>query len=557
MRNCKMIENEEQLQCINNQHIHRSAIIILLDKDLEAKERLACHQCLITHLGNFNGISINQGLSKIQQLKEEIFDEIEIHFSKTYNCLKTFKEQILQIKQEFLQTLNQVIEPLEQWMKQLVELKEGYSSYSLYTEIENLTKPTNLLIEFEKQQFQDRIQKMNTQYLTKTTQYIKVLDNFITDQQLLLKLNQLQESTLNQEKILSIESVNAEQQIKESSQVISQSYKQERIQHRLIQEVYQEQECYALDFNKDNTLVAASCKENIKIWKFIEGQLIDQNILLTGHESDVFCIVFSKKINWIVSGDSTNQIRSWIECKDIQGKTYWESSLSLEMHTSEILCLHLNNSEDELISASGDSTIKVWGVNCNLNKIEYQYSLEKHTNYVDKINLNSKETQMVSCGWDQQIIVWEKDDSKTWQFKYIVEQSIEDIGFRIGFLQDDTVVWCSLSEPFLYVFKLQNGIFQERSDLLVKLGDIKTENNYNDFNLFQLKYLQQQKVLILKYNRYVYFMRESLDSTFIFPCDPIDCSSIECYGNITDNGRHLIVWNENSKQLQSFEIEYQ
>ncbi|CAK59384.1 unnamed protein product (macronuclear) [Paramecium tetraurelia] len=551
-----MIENEEQLLCSNNQHIPSPAIAILLDKDLEGTQQLVCQQCVLNHIGCLNGISITQGLVRIQQLKEQIFDQIGILFQETFHYLKIFQEKILQVKQEFLQTINQVIDPLELWMKQLEELKEGYSQYSIYTEINNLTKPTDLLIEQEKQQFQNRIQKINNQYLTKTAQYLKVLDNFIADKKLLLKLNQLQDSTSNKEKILNEESVNTGQQ-KESNQAISQSYKQERIQHKLIQEVYQEQECHALDFNKDNSLVAASCKENIKIWKFIEGQLINQNILLTGHESDVFCILFSKKINWIVSGDKTNQIRSWIECKDVQGKTYWQSSLPLEVHKSEILCLHLNKNEDELISASGDSTIKVWGVNCNLNKIEFQYSLEKHTSYVDKISLNSTETNMVSCGWDQQIIVWEKDDSKRWQFKYIVEQSIEDIGFRIGFLQDDTVVWCQLCEPFLHVFKLQNGTFQERSDLIVKLQNIKTENNYNDFNLFQLKYLQQEKVLIFKYNRYVYLMRETLDSTFIFPCEPIDCQSIECYGNITDNGRYLIVWNEHSKQLQSFEIEYQ
>ncbi|CAD8129540.1 unnamed protein product [Paramecium sonneborni] len=229
--------------------------------------------------------------------------------------------------------------------------------------------------------------------------------------------------------------------------------------------------------------------------------------------------------------------------------------MEIYAYKSFILCLHLNQNEDELISGSGDFTIKIWKVECKSYKIQFLYSLNKHEGYVDKVNLNSKETQMVSCGWDQKIILWKKDGNNKWQFKYIVKQSNQDFGLRICFLSD-TIVWCQYKQLFLHVFKLQNGTFQERSDLKVQLKEIITENNYIGFNLFQLKYLEQQKVLIFKSYRYIYFMKVSLNSNLMFVCDPIDCQSIECYSNITNNGRYFVIWNKKTFQFQIHEIYY-
>ncbi|CAD8212632.1 unnamed protein product [Paramecium pentaurelia] len=557
MKKCKTIETQEMLQC-SNKHNNCPVIVILLDKDLEGAQRLVCQQCIVNNLGFINGISITQGLCRIQSIKEQIFDSISIHFQLAYDKLEAFQGQIQQVKRDFLQSINQITENLDLWMKQFVTLKEGYEQYSLLAEIDILNKPSDQLIELEKQKFKDKIKTITDQYWTKIFQNIQALERTSKDQKLLFQLNQLQDLNLNLETIQSVENVQNEQQQKESNQsTISQVDKQNRVQSQLIQEVNQEQQCHVLDFNNDNSLIAASCDKNIKIWKFRDGQMIDQNIVLTGHESDVFCILFSKKINWIVSGDKNNHIRSWIQKQGSFGATQWESSQPLTQHKSFILCLYLNQNEDELISGSGDQTIKVWRVNCQSNKIEFLYSLCKHNGYVDKVNLNSKETQMVSCGWDKQIILWEKDGSNKWQFKYILTQSIQDIGIRIGYLEDDTIVWCQLEKPFLHVFKSQNGKFQERSDLKVQLKEIIPENNFFDYNLFQLKYLSKEKVLIFKSNRYLYFMKQSLNSQLIYLCNPIDLQTIESYGNITNDGKYLVNWNKKCKQFLIYKFEYE
>ncbi|CAD8105946.1 unnamed protein product [Paramecium primaurelia] len=557
MEYCKMIENEEKLQCANK-HSQNPVITILLDTDFVGAQRLACQQCIQNNLRPFNGISLTQGISKIQQMRSKIYNEILNLFLQNQIKMQSFKNKISQWKEQLLLTIDEIQSNLEIWMQELETLKNSYKQYSLLNEIDKVIIQLDKLIEQEKQQFQQRIQKFKDQYQTKIYKKIDSLQNLIQDQ-----LQNLYEDSIIIKEIPQSSKSFFEQQQRESNQVvINQLNKSDRVEYRLIHEAYQRQFSRALDFNHDNSLMAASSDQNIIIWKFQEGKLNNKETVLTGHKNDVFCIVFSKKMNWIVSGDKNNQIISWIERVNNQGKSQWESFVSVKQHKQFILCLYLNKNEDELISSSADSKIKVWKVECKSNKIEYKYSLSEHKSFVDKVDLNSTETQMVSCGRDKKIILWEKDGNNKWKFKCNVAQSTNDYGLRIGFLQDDTIVQCQYSQPFLQVFKLQNGKFSQCQNLKVQLKEIiaevskDSEDPKNDITFFQLKYLEQQKVLVFKSNRYIYFMKQSSNSNLIYSCDPIDCKTFLCYGNITNNGRYLVIWNEKRLGFQVYEIEY-
>ena len=34
------------------------------------------------------------------------------------------------------------------------------------------------------------------------------------------------------------------------------------------------------------------------------------------------------------------------------------------------------------------------------------------------------------------------DNNNKWEFKYIIEKTIDDYGLRANFLSDDTILWC-------------------------------------------------------------------------------------------------------------------
>jgi WD40 repeat protein len=65
-------------------------------------------------------------------------------------------------------------------------------------------------------------------------------------------------------------------------------------------------------FNGQGTILAAGCNSDIKLWKFNNGKMNEQN-KLTGHTGTVNCIVFSKTNNWFASGSADCTIRSWKE----------------------------------------------------------------------------------------------------------------------------------------------------------------------------------------------------------------------------------------------------
>ena len=82
--------------------------------------------------------------------------------------------------------------------------------------------------------------------------------------------------------------------------------------------------------------MAAGLGKKIKIWNFENGQFMDNNIILDGHEKLIKNIVFSNKQNWFFSGSEDHTIRSWKE-KQSRGwfsskRCEWESVKANKSH---------------------------------------------------------------------------------------------------------------------------------------------------------------------------------------------------------------------------------
>jgi WD40 repeat protein len=54
-------------------------------------------------------------------------------------------------------------------------------------------------------------------------------------------------------------------------------------------------------FDSTGSLLIWGCNQNIKVWEFKKGILIEKATLI-GHKANINCFVFSKKLRWFVSG---------------------------------------------------------------------------------------------------------------------------------------------------------------------------------------------------------------------------------------------------------------
>ncbi|CAK82465.1 unnamed protein product (macronuclear) [Paramecium tetraurelia] len=326
------------------------------------------------------------------------------------------------------------------------------------------------------------------------------------------------------------------------------------ISYNLLFEIEYKDDCSALAFNKQGTLLATACKSDIKIWKVDVGKLIDQNIILKGHSNQVRCLVFSNKQNWLISGGNDQQILCWKEHEQDNSSNNWICSQPFKMHRNYVYNLILNQNEDELISCGADHSIKVWKANASENSIQFLYSLDQHQHYVYQISLNSSETQLVSCSMDTDIIIWErKDENQHWKFSTKIEKSIKDHGHRVGFLADSLIAWTQYEKGDLHIFKQQDGKFIQMPQMKISL---KSQNTQDIYIMFPLIFNTQKKVMIVRHNRYVSLFELGSNEQFSIIGEPIDCQTGDNYGTLSRDGKYLVIWNDVTKQLKVYQIQY-
>ncbi|CAD8213141.1 unnamed protein product [Paramecium pentaurelia] len=116
---------------------------------------------------------------------------------------------------------------------------------------------------------------------------------------------------------------------------------------------------------------------------------------------------------------------------------YWEPSQPCDAQ-SIIQCLLLNQRENLIFSGHG--SIKVWTLNTNKNQLMFHYQLNKHSKHIGQMIIIEDETQLVSFSDDKTIIIWKKKaNERKFKFKQVLENLKNDNGFRVFFLNKDTV----------------------------------------------------------------------------------------------------------------------
>ncbi|CAD8210377.1 unnamed protein product [Paramecium octaurelia] len=302
---------------------------------------------------------------------------------------------------------------------------------------------------------------------------------------------------------------------------------------------FQNETCNAISINRTGKLIA-TCKEyNITIWDFVDGKMKSLT-QLDRHKDYVSCLVFSKKVDSLISASYDKTIFCWKQLD----KTKWICSQLHFQHTGPINCILLNQNENQLISGSSDQKIIIWDVDLNQNKLNYSYPLQLTAGDVEGLTMNKSETILVSCQNNKSIIIWSKGNDEKWKFQSTVTKLVQEFGSRISFLNDNQFIWVSGERESLdciCVFYNNNGQFFENQQKRIKL--LKNNKEF-DFHLFPICYNQEKKIMIVKHKIRIYVLRQYPDDE-IKIAGVITCKSTRIFGSLTNDGQFLVYWDAN------------
>ncbi|CAD8095063.1 unnamed protein product [Paramecium primaurelia] len=223
-----------------------------------------------------------------------------------------------------------------------------------------------------------------------------------------ISLNSIQ--TLSNEIIKEIQPIfnNQLKQIKQQNNIKDIIKQYNNYQFNLIQNhsIQQNQRCHAIAFNKDNSIVLATCENDIKVFEFKQEQLTLTQIL-SEHKDFVTTLNFMKKSNQFISVSFDKQI------------LIWQQKLNGDSYSS--CCLVLNKNEDLIILGCCDNTIKFW---IKQNEWLCSQTITDHTGNVCGLSLNDQQNKVISCGYDYFILIIEQT-SQYYKWNVIQQISVQ------------------------------------------------------------------------------------------------------------------------------------
>ncbi|CAD8091504.1 unnamed protein product [Paramecium sonneborni] len=365
------------------------------------------------------------------------------------------------------------------------------------------------------------------------------LENKINECQQLIELKQIQLKTYFQ-------NCRMKQEVKIPTEVECQTInnlKSNRIQIELKQVIKQEEICCTLIINKSNTILISGSGEQIKLWKIKDGEIQNNPLILIGHTQIVTSLLYSDNERYFISGSYDGNIRLWRKAQP----NIW-SSKNYFIHQQGVFGLLLSKINQQIISFGKDSIINI--IQCCTNyELKISQKLNKHQTIINCVCINESESVLASSDDQKQIIIWVKDEKFQWQFKQIVNQSTNDFFTRMVFV-DNYLICQQWSQPISQVFNEQDGYYKQRVDLQINLSEQICDEDL----LFPSIYHKKTGILIQKYGKYVYILKLQKEFQFIQACSPIDCFDPYNYGNLIEDGRLLLIWNDYTKEIRIYEL---
>ncbi|CAD8096597.1 unnamed protein product [Paramecium sonneborni] len=334
------------------------------------------------------------------------------------------------------------------------------------------------------------------------------------------------------------------EELNEKTENFQQQQEQKSFEYELLsQSSLQQQEfCYSIAINKNNSIVIAGCKSNIRIFEFKE-ELLKEIQVLNEHSDYVNCLYFMNQSDSFVSGSRDNSIKIWK--KNIENQ--WECNYTLNDHQGSILCIITNNAQDLIISGSSDKQIKFWRrQNCNQfffwqkqTKWSCLQTISSHVKSVYSLSLIEEQNKLISCGYDNKILVIIQQN-KTWIIiqTIIVKQS----GYRICFINQNLFSFQPDNHNKMLIYEKINEEYIQKQEVLIKNGN-------SCYSFFPQKFIKNKQFLVSKNGSHINFIRLNFNQQFQLDYS-INLIEDQIYGDISDDGEYLLTWDNKTKEIQ-------
>jgi len=170
----------------------------------------------------------------------------------------------------------------------------------------------------------------------------------------------------------------------------------------------------------DNRIISCSNDQTIKLWNFDTGEMtgsfnehsqgvntiavvanLDTGALgrkFEGHKGAINSLALTPEGDRVISASSDSTIKIW-------DRSTSECIQTLNEHSNEVNTLALTPNGDRIISGSSDATIKIW----NTDTGECQQTLTGHSDAINSVALNTSGDRLVSGSKDQTIKIWNVD----------------------------------------------------------------------------------------------------------------------------------------------------
>ncbi|CAD8212660.1 unnamed protein product [Paramecium pentaurelia] len=473
-----------------------------------------------------DGIIANQDNNKIfENIQQNLLQEMSEVIKTINNWIEKFQSELEILRKELMIKLDQAIFLLRDWSEALqlvIQQKPNLSQYKIEIQQGLYSQPSQIL----KKTYEDSIKQVNSSYL----------------QKIILAKDSLKKE-IEQDKI--------EILFKNFCIWESQLQKKE-LYYKLINQIVQKEICYSLAFNQQGTIMVSCSQDAIKIWRFQDGKQIDciQQIYGDSETDYATSLVFSRRTNFFIAGSFDSSIKLYYDNND-----KWYKQASNKSHGGLVTCVILNKQEDQLISCSSDFLIFIWKINLTLKSIEFDYELQRHEKAVIGLSINLSETEFVSTGYDQKIIIWKKKANQKWIFNQLIDHQYSDIGCGVSYITDTMIAWQQSDQPYIHFFELKKDIYVEKNQLILEYSKCKTKTQ---LFLFPTLYNNEKKVIIQKFNSKIYFiLLDKETNQFKVDSNSIECSSSVFFGNLSQDGKFLVIWDYLLTKYQIYELCYE
>ncbi|CAD8097696.1 unnamed protein product [Paramecium primaurelia] len=488
-----------QMRCNQADHLNQQLIGVCIDSKCQ-QQRPYCNFCLASH---------GQHLNKLLEL-------IDDWIRKRVLIIQNVLQKTCECKLALDSLLNKFINLYNIILVQLPKL--GLS------QIDNIIKGLSLIDLWEKtllNQFQQSIEQI--------IQKVKeIFEN--------------QKKQTNADNLQILNPFNIKEQIFEQKLNLNPiKYNLKSFTFELINQnsIQQKEYCYAIEINKDNSIVVAGCGKQIKVFDLKQGKL-NQSQLLSDHQQNVLTLNFMKKSNHFVSGSYDKLIIIW----QMNQNNQWTYQHKLYGHSDSISTLILNNNEDVIISGSynNDSSIKFWN---KQNGWLCQQTIKDHTHNVYSLSLNEKQDKLICCSQDQQILVIEySQNDQIWNV--IQKIKVEQYGYRLSFINDNQFTFQPYNKECMHVYENNSNNQQ-----FVKINQITVKSGSNSCaNLFPQQYLKCKCLLVNKNGQNINLIRKKENGDFVTE-QTIQIDHHYIFGQLSDDGEYLITWDQKSKEIQT------